>query len=479
MTTRSRYGTRRLGTALAGGAMAISLTLSGCSGGSSGSAGGGGDGQSAPPANALKSVKGVQKVSFWEAMNGTNATVLKQLVSRFNKAHAGKIEVDPTYVGTYDDAIAKYKASVQSKSTPDVIQTYDVGTRFMIDSRQTVPMQSFIDRDKVDVSDLQPNIAAYYSVDKKLYSMPFNTSVPVLYFNKTLFKKAGLDPNKPPTTLAEIRADSEKLSKAKGGPAKYGFGAAIYGWFLEQFMAMNDAQYCNNNNGRSARATKVLFDDKKNLVPVVAWWQKMVKDGLAANTGTDTTTAQKAFTSGQAAMLLESTGQVGNFSKAATAGGFDLGVAYYPKPDASSAGGPIIGGASLWINGVGHSDAQKEAAWEFVKYLSSPTIQAAWHVGTGYFPISKGALQEPNDVAWRKKYPQFNVAVQELEQTKRDTATQGCLFGVMPQSRKASEDGLEKALNGADPQQAMTAAVQSLAPTISQYNRAIKAQSGE
>ena len=140
-------------------------------------------------------------------------------------------------MGKYDDAIAKYKASVQSKSTPDVIQVYDIGTRFMIDAKQTVPMQDFIDRDKVDMSDLQPNIAGYYSVDKKLYSMPFNTSMPVLYINQKLFKEAGLDPAKPPTTLAEIRTAAEKLSKKNGGPADYGFGAAIYGWLLEQFIA--------------------------------------------------------------------------------------------------------------------------------------------------------------------------------------------------------------------------------------------------
>ena len=163
-------------------------------------------------------------------------------------------------MGKYDDAIAKYKASIQSKSTPDVVQVYDIGTRFMIDAGQAVPMQDFIDRDKVDMSDLQPNIAGYYSVDKKLYSMPFNTSMPVLYINQKLFKEAGLDPAKPPTTLAEIRTAAEKLSKKNGGPADYGFGAAIYGWLLEQFIAQNGEEYCDQGNGRDGKATKVNFD---------------------------------------------------------------------------------------------------------------------------------------------------------------------------------------------------------------------------
>ena len=412
-------------------------------------------------------------MTFWHAMDGTNAEVLTKLVAAFNKANAGKIQVEATYVGKYDDAIAKYKASVQSKSTPDVVQVYDIGTRFMIDAGQTVPMQDFIDRDKVDMSDLQPNIAGYYSVDKKLYSMPFNTSMPVLYINEKLFKEAGLDPAKPPTTLAEIRTAAEKLSKKNGGPADYGFGAAIYGWLLEQFIAQNGEEYCDQGNGRDGKATKVNFDGETS-VAVVAWWQKMVKDGLAANTGRDTKAAQAAFKSGQLAMTLESTGQVGGFQEAAKAGGFGLGVANYPKLKQAD-GGPIIGGASLWIDGAGHSDAQKEASWQFVKFLSSPAEPGDLAHRHRLLPDLQGrARTEPVDVAWRKQFPQFDVAVKQLQNTPVSKATQGCLLGVMPQARKASEDGLEKALNGTDPKQAMTEAAASLKGAIDQYNSSTK-----
>ena len=452
---------------LAAGVAALSLGLAACGG-----SGGAPEGAKAPDKGALDKTSGVTKVSFWHAMDGKNAEVLTKLVDEFNKENSGKIQVEATYAGKYDDAIAKYKASIQSKSTPDVVQVYDIGTRFMIDAGQAVPMQDFIDRDKMDVSDLQPNIAGYYSIDKKLYSMPFNTSMPVLYYNKKLFKAAGLDPQKPPTTLEEVRADAEKLSAKNGGPAKYGFGAAIYGWLLEQFIATDNAEYCDQGNGRDGKATKVQFDSP-DAVAVVDWWQKMVKDGLAANTGRDTKAAQAAFKAGQLAMTLESTGQVGGFQQAAQAAGYDLGVANYPKLKATD-GGPIIGGASLWIDGEGHSDAKKEASWRFVKFLADPKSQATWHTGTGYFPISKGALNQPVDVAWRKQYPQFDVAVQQLQNTKLSKATQGCLLGVMPQARKASEDGLEKAINGADPKQAMTEAAASLKAAIDQYNASTK-----
>jgi sn-glycerol 3-phosphate transport system substrate-binding protein len=451
------------------GLLATSLVLAACGGGSGSSS----DGAGAPKADVLKDAKGVTTVSFWHAMDGKNAEVLTQLVKEFNDQNKGKIEVKATYAGKYDDAITKYKAAIQSKSTPDVIQIYDIGTQFMIDAKQTVPMQSFIDRDKMDVSDLQPNITGYYSVDKKLNSMPFNTSMPLLYINKSLFTKAGLDPDKAPTNLDEIRTAAEKLSKKKGGPADYGFGAAIYGWLLEQFIASSGQEYCDKGNGREGRATSVNFAQDTNLA-VVSWWQKMVKDGLAANTGRDTKAAQAAFKSGQVAMNLESTGQLGGYSEAAKAGGWELGAVNYPHVKAGDTGGPIIGGASLWINGVNHKDANKEAAWQFVKFLSSPKSQATWHTGTGYFPNSKGALNQPVDVEYRKANPLFDVAVKQLDSTKLTTATQGCLLGVMPLSRMASEDALESALNGADPKAAMTTAADTVAAQAKTYNDSTK-----
>jgi len=155
-------------------------------------------------------------------------------------------------------------------------------------------------------------------------------------------------------------------------------------------------------------------------------------------------------------------------------GGWELGAVNYPHVESGDTGGPIIGGASLWINGVGHKDANKEAAWQFVKFLSSPESQATWHTGTGYFPNSKGALEQPEDVQYRKENPLFDVAVKQLEGTELNKATQGCLLGVMPQARKASEDGLEKVLNGADPKQAMTEAAQSVAEQAKTYNESVK-----
>ncbi|HEY9474186.1 MAG TPA: ABC transporter substrate-binding protein, partial [Mycobacteriales bacterium] len=351
----------------------------------------------APGADALSSASGVVQVSFWHSMDGSNGDALNGLVAAFNQEHQGSIKVNAVYQGKYDDAITKYKAAIQSRQTPALIQVYDIGTRFMIDTRQAIPMQSFIDRDRLDVSDLQPNIRGYYSIGDRLYSMPFNTSMPILYYNKDAFIRAGLDPSRPPTTLAEIRADAEKLTSSDG--SQIGFGAAIYGWFVEQWAAVANQQYCDNGNGRDRAATAMTFNQDTE-VTLLDWWAKMVKDGLADNTGRNTTDAQTAFKSGKVAMNIESTGALRGYQDAAQ-GKFTLGTGFYPKVNADDSGGPIIGGASLWIDGPGHSPAEQRAAWEFVKYLVREDSQATWHTQTGYFPVSRGALDVPADRDWR------------------------------------------------------------------------------
>ncbi len=436
--------------------------------------GGGGAGNAAPnPLDDKASPPpGPIEVQFWHGFSaGANQDATNYLAQKFNDAHQGKIHVTATYAGNYDDTLAKYKAGIQSNQLPDLVQIYDIGTRFMIDSGTIQPMQVFIDHDKFSVSDLEPNLLGYFSINGKLYSMPWNNSVPLLYINKDAFTKAGLDPNKPPTTLDEIRTAAEKLTvkDAAGNTVQYGFGAAIYGWFLEQLTAEADQQYCNNGNGRDKNATKLNINQPVD-VQIVDWWAKMVADGLALNTGRQTSDAQTAFKAGRVAMNLESTGVLRGYQAAAK---FPVGTGFFPKPTSSTAGGPIIGGASLWIVNKKPSYVQK-AAWEFVKFLEQPDSMAYWHTHTGYFPVSKKAQDDPTDVAWRQQYPQFQTAIDQLHQTKLDKATQGCLLGVMPQARQAAENGIEAALTKKSAsQKAMDDAVAAMQPQIDSYNQAV------
>ena len=133
-------------------------------------------------------------LTFWHAMGGTNGEVLQQIVDDFN-ASQDEIEVKAEYQGTYDDTITKLKAAMQSDSgLPDVCQMYDVGTKFMYDSGAVIPVEDKFESTGYDKSSVMGVISSYYTVDGKQYSMPFNVSTPMLYYNKDVFEAAGLDP---------------------------------------------------------------------------------------------------------------------------------------------------------------------------------------------------------------------------------------------------------------------------------------------
>src|SRR5207302_34710 len=166
------------------------------------------------------------RIVFWHSMGGNlGETVVKAFVNTFN-ASRRDIQVEAQFQGTYDDAVNKLRASIQSSAVPAVAQVYDIGTRFMIDSKGIVPAQEFIDREKFDLGALEPNILAYYRVGDRLYSMPFNTSTAILYYNKDMYKKAGLDPNRPPRTFEDIEAFAKQL--VTGGTGGSGITISIY-----------------------------------------------------------------------------------------------------------------------------------------------------------------------------------------------------------------------------------------------------------
>ena len=158
-------------------------------------------------------------VVFWYSLEGTNAECIKQIVDDFNKSQ-DKIFVDAQYQGAYDDAINKLKAAGMGQLPCDIVHSYEIGTRFIIDSGWIVPVQEYIDKDNWDTSAIEPNLLAYYTVDGKINSMPFNCSTPLMYYNKTAFDEAGI--TEIPTTVDEwyevLKAFKEQDANGNGDP---------------------------------------------------------------------------------------------------------------------------------------------------------------------------------------------------------------------------------------------------------------------
>ncbi|WP_098742883.1 ABC transporter substrate-binding protein [Paenibacillus sp. EZ-K15] len=407
------------------------------------------------------------KVVWWHSMSGELGTVADKLISDFNAAHKD-IQVEGVFQGTYDESLNKLKASLGSNSGPTMIQVYEIGSRFMMDTKAIRPVQDFMDAEAYDISSLEPNIKNYYTFDNQLYSMPFNSSNPILYYNKDAFKAAGLDPENPPKTYEEVAEAAKALTK--GGQAGASF--AIYGWFMEQFLANQGVELLNNGNGRTSPATASQVNNGA-AVKTLEWWKQMLDDKVLLNLGRKTDDTKKAFAAGQIAMTLDSTASLRGIVSAAE-GKFEVGTAFLPKPADGGEGGVIIGGASLWLMN-NKSEEEQQAAWEFMKYLAEPQTQAYWHINTGYFPVTTKAYEEALVKENLEKYPQFQTAVDQLHQTKANLATQGAVMGVFPEARQLTETAIEEVLNGKKTaQEALDKAAQEISSKIETYNKTVK-----
>ncbi len=433
----------------------------------------------APKATPVPVPAGAQKFDFWHAMSGTNGDAIGEMMGRFNSSQT-KCYGTAIFQGAYDDSLNKIKAGIQSQEVPALAQMYDLATALMVDLKVVEPMQTYIDKDKFDLSTFEPNVLGYYSVGGKLYGMPFNTSAPILYYNKTMFKAAGLDPEKPPRTYADVLDYAKKLTK-KDSSGKFqvaGYGIAIYGWIFEQFLATSGGYYLNNDNGRTARATAAAFNSPEGIA-AVQFWKDAVDGGVAQNFGVapnGTNAEVAAFQSQQVAMYIESTARVRAMIDASVAGKFELGTAYIPRPneDAFKNAGVIIGGASVYIL-KDRPDAEKNCAWEFVKFATSPEIQAYWHTASGYYPVTSKAYDVAIDKEWVGKYPQFLTAVNQLHDSPNKLTSMGGFSGTMQQNRLRIEQAIDSVLAGkATPKDALDAAAKDVTQAITDYNKTVQ-----
>ncbi|MCM3339646.1 ABC transporter substrate-binding protein [Paenibacillus sp. MER TA 81-3] len=392
---------------------------------------------------ARKSDDGRIKVTFWHAMSGASGELISKMADDYNKKQ-DKYEVDAIFQGSYEESLTKLKTVGGTSEAPTLMQVQEIGTKYMVNSGYVQPVQDFIDKDKFDLSQWEENILSYYQIDGKLYSFPFNTSNAILIYNKDKFKEAGLDPENPPNTFGEIRAAANKLTNDANN--EKGFALLVYGWFIEQLIANQGADFVDNGNGRDGLATKSLLDSPESL-GIFEWLNDMNKEGTLGNYGRKWDDIRAAFSAGKVAMYLDSTAGIAGVMKASP---FEVGTGFLPTPDGKEPNGVIVGGASLWLmNSV--AEEEKEGAWDFTKYVTEPAVQAEWAAGTGYFPITKAAHEEK---LLRDKYaeaPPFLTTVKQLQLTKPGTATRGALISVFPETRNEVATSIEKLYQGDEP----------------------------
>lgn len=410
-----------------------------------------------------------QNVVFWHSMTGQNATAINRVVDDFNASQT-KYKVIPEFQGQYVEALPKFLSVGGTKKAPDLFQSNEISTKQLSTSGMIEPMQTLIKKYHYNTKNLRKNILNYYTIDGKLYSMPFNSSAPVLYYNKDAFKNAGIDnlPQRP--TYDQVTEAAKKL-KEKSGKAR--LSILPYGWTFEELLANQKQNLVNHGNGRTKTATKATFNNKAgknilNWIKTNADAGTLVDYGTGANAGD---TELSAFTSNQIDMFINSSASLGNIKKDAK---FNVGVTYLPNPKGVKANGVVIGGASIWLS-KGKSTKSQKGAFEFLKFATSVKEQAQWSIDTGYFAVNNKSYDTKALTDAFKETPILAAPVSQLKATTINKASAGALITAMPKERINTQNAMENVINGKDVDSELAKAEKQTTADIKAANE----QSGE
>lgn len=410
------------------------------------------------------------EITFWHAMTGNNQNAVTALVDKFNSSQSDIHVTEQNKGSSYNDELNAVIAASQQQQGPNVAQIFDLGTPLAIDSGFFTPVEKVLSAEQLAAikADVAGPILSYFTVGGTLNSLPWNNSNPLLYYNKDMFKAAGLDETKPPATWQELEADCEKIMSS--GAAPNCISMQIYGWFFEQWMALQGAELANNGNGRDDRATEtnLTSDAAKNIMN---FWKDLADKQYWISTGKleDGNGAKQIFASKQAAFIIDSTGSLRGLTQNAKDGGFELGTGFMPANGDIDRVGVIIGGASLWI-GAGHPDEENQAAATFLNWLLQPEQMAQWHKDTGYLPITKSAQEALDKEGWFTDNPNLKVAVNQLNAAQATSATAGALMGPFPQIRTIVDQTIQAVTSGTSVDDALADAKSQADAALADYN---------
>ncbi len=386
------------------------------------------------------------EIQFWHAMGGNLGETVNQLAEGFNKSQT-QYKVVPVYKGSYTETLTAAIAAFRAKQAPHIVQVFEVGTANMMAAKGAVYPIYQVMADASEPFDpkafIGPVYGYYSTTDGKLLSMPFNSSTPVLYWNKELLTKAGLDGNKPPQTWPEL---GEMAKKAVAAGAKCGFTPQWQTWTLiENYGAWHNLPYATKENGFGGTDIELKFNDtpRVKLIQMFADWGKdktFVYGGREAK-------STAMFTAGDCAFHIASSGSAAGIEKAL--GQDKVGITMMPySPDViAKPQNSIIGGATLWVL-QGKPTAEYKGVAKFMSYLSSTPVQAKWHQETGYVPITTAAADATEKEGFYKKFPGRDVAVKELTLNPPTPNSKGLRIGNFVQIRDVVDEELEQVWSG-------------------------------
>lgn len=389
------------------------------------------------------------------AVGGPVTKIIDDMVSRFEKENAD-IKVTAVYAGNYTDTMTKAMTAMKGGQPPQlsVLLSTDVFT--LMDESAIVPIDDLV-ADKSWFKDYYPAFMANGQIGGKTWSIPFQRSTIVLYWNKDAFKEAGLDPEKPPASWDEMSTMAAKLLKKdpSGNVTRWGVEIPTtgYAYWMLQALAIENGQKLMNDAGN-----EVYLTSPKTIGALDYWVNLSRKDNVMPPGSIDWATLRTDFLEGKTAMMWHTTG---NLTAVKDGAKFNFGVAMLPAKERR---GSPTGGGSFYIF-KNASPEQQKAAVKFIQWMTAPDRAAEWSMKTGYVAVSPAAYKTSAMEAYAKGFPAAVVARDQLDHAVPELSVHenGRIYKFVGDAVQAAVTGTQK------PQEALEAAQQQADRVLRAY----------
>ncbi|MFL5954419.1 MAG: ABC transporter substrate-binding protein [Gaiellaceae bacterium] len=356
----------------------------------------------APGASEARTTKtATVNIDFWNYWDGDNAKAISSLIDQFNASHKGIHVRNVTF--PWGDLYTKMQAASQGNGSglPAVAAGDIAWTAALHRSGQLANLTAAVKKAKVDLKDFYPQILKYSSYQGRIQALPVSTNNLALFYNKALFKQAGLDPLRPPKTWDELRADAKKIAALGNGVQ----GFEIYTqqgegltWQLQPYIWQAGGDFLNKNN------TAAAFNNAAGR-KALGFLVGLIQTDKVTEAG-----QWGAFDKGQAGMRVDGSWMVNSYAHQVP---FPVGTAMIPAPTGGQHA-TNMGGEQIFVF-KSASSAERTAATTFAIWLASTPVQIKWDQLTSFMPTRASVASSKQIKAWVKKTPQLGAFVKQQQ----------------------------------------------------------------
>ena len=413
------------------------------------------------------------QIEFWYGLGQPLGGLIEKIVADFNASQT-QYQVNPSFKGSYPETMVGAIAAFRAGTAPHIVQMFEVGTATMMSARGAVkPVHELMKETGVafDPNVYVPAVKGYYSLpDGRMVAMPFNSSTTIMFYNKDAFKKAGLDPAKPPQTWPDLVAAAKKIKAANAAPCAFTTAWPTWAQF-EQFSAIHDVPLATKANGMAGLDAELKINSPLHVKHVQNLID-MQKEGTFKYGGRDAA-GDALFPSGECAMIHASSGLRARIMREAKFEWAPAMLPYWPgTPNAPK--NSIIGGAAFWVmTSPTRKPEEYKGVAEFFRFISQPDVVAKWHTDTGFLPVTAAGYEKVKASGFYQQNPGTDLPYLQLTRTQPSENSRGLRLGNMPEIRNIIQEELEKAFQGQQTaQQALDNAVQRGNVVLRNFERA-------